>query len=448
MVEQPSLQQAQLEVATLGPCRFRSPLKRSSQPGVGREPVSSSFVPDDMRVLYEPRFQLGQSPPELCFERAGARQEIFFDPTKTRAAVVTCGGLCPGINNVIRTLVMELDHNYGVQDVLGIRFGYDGLQTDQGRPPLKLTHDVVEDIHHRGGTILGTSRGHREPRTTVDFLVEEQIDILFCIGGDGTQRGAHQIAAEVARRRLPIAIVGIPKTIDNDIKYCYRTFGFYTAVAEAEKVIDCAHIEAKGVLNGVGLVKLMGREAGFIAAAATVASGEANFTLIPEEPFALEGRQGFLPALRRRLVAREHAVVVVAEGAGQDLLSAASDQCDASGDRRLGDIGLLLKQKIIDYFAKESVPVSVKYFDPSYYIRSVAANAADSLLCEQLARKAVHAGMAGKTDLLIGLWHNHLIHVPLAVSTGMKKRLSTAGELWTSVLSLTGQEKWKETPGE
>ena len=442
MVEQPSLQQAQLEVATLGPCRFRSPLKRSSQPGV----VLSSFVPDDMRVLYEPRFQLGQSPPDLCFERAGARQEIFFDPAKTRAAMVTCGGLCPGINNVIRTLVMELDHNYGVQDVLGIRFGYEGLQTDQGRPPLKLTHDVVEDIHHRGGTILGTSRGHREPRATVDFLVKEQIDILFCIGGDGTQRGAHQISAEVARRRLPIAIVGIPKTIDNDIKYCYRTFGFYTAVAEAEKVIDCAHIEAKGVLNGVGLVKLMGREAGFIAAAATVASGEANFTLIPEEPFALEGRQGFLPALRRRLAAREHAVVVVAEGAGQDLLSAASDQCDASGDRRLGDIGLFLKQKIIDYFAKESVPVSVKYFDPSYYIRSVAANAADSLLCEQLARKAVHAGMAGKTDLLIGLWHNHLIHVPLAVSTGMKKRLSTEGELWTSVLSLTGQEKWKETP--
>ncbi|MCH7750711.1 MAG: ATP-dependent 6-phosphofructokinase [Planctomycetes bacterium] len=442
------MQQAQLEVATLGPCRFRSPLKRSSQPGVGREPVSSSFVPDDMRVLYEPRFQLGESTPDLCFERAGARQEIFFDPEKTRAAVVTCGGLCPGINNVIRTLVMELDHNYGVQDVLGIRFGYDGLQTDQGRPPLKLTHDVVEDIHHRGGTILGTSRGHREPQATVDFLVKEQIDILFCIGGDGTQRGAHQIAAEVARRRLPIAIVGIPKTIDNDIKYCYRTFGFYTAVAEAEKVIDCAHIEAKGVLNGVGLVKLMGREAGFIAAAATVASGEANFTLIPEEPFALEGRQGFLPALRRRLAAREHAVVVVAEGAGQDLLSAASDQCDASGDRRLGDIGLFLKQQIVDYFAKVSIPVGVKYFDPSYYIRSVAANAADSLLCEQLARKAVHAGMAGKTDLLIGLWHNHLIHVPLAVSTGMKKRLSTEGELWTSVLSLTGQEKWYEASEE
>ncbi len=444
MVEQPQLQQAQLEVASLGPCRFRSPLKRSAQPGVGL----SSFVPDDMRVLYEPRFRLGQSTPDLCFERAGARQDIFFDPARTGAAVVTCGGLCPGINNVIRTLVMELDHNYGVKDVLGIRFGYAGLQEDEGRPPLHLTHEVVEDIHHRGGTILGSSRGRQDPQRTVDFLENREIDILFCIGGDGTQRGAHGIAEEIKRRQLPIAIVGIPKTIDNDIKFCYRTFGFYTAVAEAEKVIDCAHVEAKGVFNGVGLVKLMGREAGFIAAAATVASGEANFTLIPEKPFDLEGRQGFLPALKRRLEAREHAVVVVAEGAGQDLLAEASDQTDASGNRRLGDIGPFLKQQIGEYLAKENIPVSVKYFDPSYYIRSVAANAADSLLCEQLGRKAVHAGMAGKTDLLIGLWHNHLIHVPLAVSTGMKKRLSTSGELWTSVLSLTGQEKWNEPPEE
>lgn len=440
MVELSRLQQSELEISTLGPCRIKSPLKRSAQPGEGM----SSFVPDDMRVLYEPRFRLGQPATDLCFERAGARQDLFFEPQKTRAAVVTCGGLCPGINNVIRSLVMELDHNYGVRDVLGIRYGFAGLQMHGGRPPLKLTHELVESIHHRGGTILGSSRGHQDPQQTVDFLKQEDIDILFCIGGDGTQRGAHAIAEELKRRQLPVAVVGIPKTIDNDIKFCYRTFGFYTAVAEAEKVIDCAHVEAKGVLNGVGLVKLMGREAGFIAAAATVASGEANFALIPEKQFELEGPQGFLPALQRRLAAREHAVVVVAEGAGQDLLKQAGEQTDASGNRRLGDIGLFLKHEIIDYFANENAPVSVKYFNPSYYIRSVAANAADSLLCEQLARKAVHAGMAGKTNLLIGLWHNHLIHVPLAVSTGMKKRLSTSGELWTSVLSLTGQERWKK----
>ncbi len=442
MVERPTLRPEQLEVSTLGPCQHASPLARSLQTGEG----VGTFVPDDMRVLYEPRFRLGEAINPLAFERSGAREKIFFDPTKTRAAVVTCGGLCPGINNILRSLVFELTHNYGVTDILGIRYGYQGLNPDEGRPPIPLTPTQVEGIHHQGGTILGSSRGHQDPKTTVDFLVAQKIDMLFCIGGDGTQRGAHQIATEITRRKLPIAIVGIPKTIDNDIKFCFRTFGFYTAIAEAEKVIDCAHVEAKGVLNGIGLVKLMGRQAGFIAAAATLASGEANFALIPEVPFELDGPNGFLPALQRRLAAREHAVVVVAEGAGQDLLAKQPDTCDASGNPRLGDIGLFLKQKINEHFAAEQMPAKVKYFDPSYHIRSVPANAADSLLCEQLARRAVHAALAGKTDLLIGLWHNHLVHVPLAISTGMKKRLSPESELWTSVLSLTGQEKWKQAP--
>ncbi|MCA9232021.1 MAG: ATP-dependent 6-phosphofructokinase [Planctomycetales bacterium] len=443
MTEQNSWLPEQLEVSTLGECRVDSPLTRARFPGTGR----GSFVPDDMRVLYEPFFRLGEEINQLSFQRAGAREKIFFEPAKTKAAIVTCGGLCPGINNVIRTLVLELNFNYGVREVAGIRFGYQGFHPQAGLPPIELTPDHVESIHHLGGTILGSSRGHQEPGLVVDSLVNQQIDILFCIGGDGTQRGAHRIAAEIRRRQLPIAVVGIPKTIDNDIKFCFRTFGFFSAVSEAEKVIDCAHVEAKGVRGGVGLVKLMGREAGFIAAAATLASGEANFAMIPEVPFELTGPQGFLPSLRRRLEARQHAVVVVAEGAGQELLPNLADQYDASGNRQLGDIGLFLKQQITDYMRGENVPVSVKYFDPSYHIRSVPANAADSLFCERLGRKAVHAAMAGKTDILIGLWHGQLIHVPLAVSTGEKKQLSPDGELWTSVLALTGQEKWKLANG-
>ncbi len=439
MVEIPTLRPEQLEVSTLGPCQFKSPLKRSKRTGEG----VGTYVPDDMRVLYELRHREGEPIHPVSFERAGAREDLFFDPNKTRAAIVTCGGLCPGINNVIRSLVLELTHNYGVAEVLGIRYGYQGLNPAAGRSPIQLTPATVDGIHHQGGTILGSSRGHQEPATTVEFLADNKIDILFCIGGDGTQRGAHKMADEIARRQLPISIIGIPKTIDNDIKFCFRTFGFFSAVAEAEKVIDCAHVEANGVLNGIGLVKLMGRQAGFIAAAATLASGEANFTLIPEVPFELDGEHGFLAALERRLKAREHAVVVVAEGAGQHLLAAGPDEHDASGNRKLGDIGPFLKQKIVDYFTAKNMPAKVKYMDPSYHIRSVAANAADSLLCEQLARHAVHAGMAGKTDILIGLWHNHLVHVPLEVSTGEKKQLSPEGELWTAVLALTGQEKWR-----
>jgi 6-phosphofructokinase 1 len=436
MSEIDGLSQSQLEVATLGPRCVRSPLRLSTTPG----DMVGDFLPDDMRLLVEPRFRAGEPPCPLSLEVAGARQEIYFDPAQMKAAIVTCGGLCPGINNVIRTAVFELMHNYGVPEVLGIRFGYQGLNPQQGRPPLHLTPELVEGIHHLGGTILGTSRGPQEPATTVDYLESEGVKLLLCIGGDGTQRGAHAIAQEVDRRGAKIAIVGIPKTIDNDVKFCFSTFGFFTAVSEAEQVIDRAHVEAKSAINGVGLVKLMGREAGFIAASATLASGEANFCFIPEFPLELDGEDGFLPRLKRRLTAREHAVVVVAEGAGQHLLDRANAS-DASGNRKLADIGVYLKGEIERYLEHEGMPVSVKYFDPSYYIRSLPASAVDSLLCERFARAAVHAGMAGKTDLLVGLWHNQLVHVPLAVSAGAIKRLDPESELWMSVLSLTGQEK-------
>jgi 6-phosphofructokinase 1 len=427
-----------LRVKTLGERRRRSPLPMSTVPGDG----VGDFVPDDMRVLYDTRFREGRPPGDLAFELAGPRELIFFDPPKTRAAIVTCGGLCPGLNNVIRTLYFGLTANYGVGEVLGIRFGYQGLNPQEGQPPIRLTSTLVQNIHHLGGTLLGTSRGGQEAATMVDFLVARKIDILFCVGGDGTQRGAHEIAAELARRKLPISIVGIPKTIDNDIKHCSRTFGFATAVSEADTCIDRAHTEAIGVLNGVGLVKLMGREAGYIAAAATIANGHVNFTLVPEVPFKLEGEGGLLSKLERRLAARQHAVIVAAEGAGQDLLPDHKEGSDASGNRLLGDIGRYLKQRIVEHFAARRLPVDVKYFDPSYHIRSCPAGAGDSVLCEQLAQHAVHAAMAGKTGLLIGLWHDEFVHVPLAASVGQKKRLSPEDELWTTVLAITGQEKW------
>lgn len=425
-------------VQTLGQRAYRSPLPLSTIAGDG----IGDFVADDTRVLYHIRYRAGEAIDETSFERAGPRESIYFDPGKSRAAIVTCGGLCPGINNVIRTLYFELTGNYGVREVLGIRYGYQGLNPREASPPIELTSALVENIHHQGGTILGTSRGSHPIDAMVDYLQQSRIDMLFCIGGDGTQRGAHAMAVEVARRKLPIAIVGVPKTIDNDIKHCWRTFGFVTAVGEADVVVDRAHTEAKGVRNGVGLVKLMGREAGFIAAAATVASGHVNFTLVPEVPFALDGDRGLLAKLERRLAARGHAVIVVAEGAGQDLLPDRKEGYDASGNRKLGDIGIFLKQAITDHFKARKLPVEVKYFDPSYHIRSCPASTADELFCEQLARNAAHAALAGKTDLLIGTWHNEFVHVPLDASFGHKQQLLPEDELWTMVLAITGQEKW------
>lgn len=428
------LSQADLDISNLGERTLDSPLLSDG--------VYTRFMPDDRRVLYQIDYRQGDDVTELGFEKAGAREKIYFDPAKSKAAICTCGGLCPGLNNVVRNLYYQLSSGYGVPTVLGIRYGFRGLNPGEGLEPLPLSTDIVEPIHHQGGTLLGTSRGPQDPRVTVDYLETEGINLLFCVGGDGTQKGAHAIATEIKRRGLKIAVVGIPKTIDNDIKFCYRTFGFLTAVAEAEKVIDCAHVEAKSVPNGVGIVKLMGREAGFIAAAATIASGEVNFTLVPEVPLVIDGDDGLLKKLEQRLAHRNHAVIVVAEGAGQDMWTDDELGFDASGNRKLGDIGPLLKKKISEYFAARDNPVRVKYLDPSYSIRSAPAGAADSLLCEQLSRYAAHAAMAGKTDMFVGSWQNHSVHVPLAVSTGQIKRMDPKSELWAAVLSITGQQKW------
>lgn len=272
-----------------------------------------------------------------------------------------------------------------------------------------------------------------------DYLKRERINLLFCVGGEGTQLGALELYKECAQRKLPIAIVGIPKTIDNDLPFVSETFGFQTAIQASSIILEGAHCEARSALNGIGLVKLMGRYAGFIACGATLASQQVNFCLIPEVPFALEGPNGFYEALRKRLLTREHAVIVVAEGAGQDLLAAEGESRDGSGHLHLKDVGVFLKEKISAHFKNIELPVEVKYFDPSYILRSVPANCADSVLSDQMARHAVHAGMAGKSGLLIGHTNNVFIHVPLALAGQHQKRVWPHGELWRNVLSSTGQ---------
>lgn len=427
-----------LVVSQLGEPRFSSPLALSTCHGDGL----GDYVQETTRVRYELEFHDGVEASSLGFEKAGPRERLFFDPPRTRAAIVTCGGLCPGLNNVIRSLVLELLHNYRIRDVLGIRFGYQGLNPRHGLPPLPLTLEAINGIHRQGGTLLGSSRGPEEPAEMVDFLQQQQIDILFCLGGDGTLRGAHALAQEISLRGAPIAVIGVPKTIDNDVPFVTRSFGFATALDVASQVLDAAHNESKGAPNGIGLVKLMGREAGFIAAGATLASQEVNFTLIPEVPFPLEGPDGFLEALERRVVARRHAVVVVAEGTGQHLLERDPANCDASGNVKLADIGLYLKRRIGEHFAAAQIPVNVKYFDPSYLIRGVAANSDDALFCDALARNAAHAAMAGRHDMLLGQWHGAFTHVPIPLVAGRRHRISPESELWTRVLLCTGQPRW------
>jgi 6-phosphofructokinase 1 len=400
----------------------------------------ANYTADGERVRYRIVENTGNDLPDLKFERAGARQRLFFEPKRTRAAIVTCGGLCPGLNNVIRSAFLELHYRYGVSEVLGIRYGFAGLNPAVAEPPLRLTPERVDHIHEHGGTVLGTSRGPQPVAAMVDYLADAGIDILLCVGGDGTLKGAQAIGDAATARSLPISVVGIPKTIDNDVMYVSRTFGVLTAVERARHILECAHMEARSAFNGVGLVKVMGRRAGFVACGATVASQEVNFTLIPEVPFALDGENGFLVHLRRRLESRRHAVVVVAEGAGQDLLPSAGER-DRSGNLLLQDVGVMLKQRIVRYAQDEGFPIDVKYFDPSYYVRSVAANSDDAIFCDQLARNAVHAAMAGKTAMVVSFWNGAFMHVPIEMATSGSKEVDLEGPLWAAVLAATGQPK-------
>jgi 6-phosphofructokinase 1 len=432
------LTQEDLHISTLGLNEKPSPLKLSS----ASADALGDFVPGAPRI----RFQIDTSPEaphqDLLFERAGPRERIYFDPFYSTAAIVTCGGLCPGLNNVIRSIFLELTHNYRVRNVLGIRNGYLGLNPAAGLAPITLTDTYVSEIHKLGGTVLGSSRGPQDPAVVVDTLHRLGINMLFCVGGDGTQRGAHEIHKEISRRGLKIAVVGIPKTIDNDILYVFRTFGFATALEIAQDALTCAHVEAKGAINGIGLVKLMGRDAGFIAAGATLASQEVNFCLVPEIDVPLDGPNGFLPALKQRIVEKQHAVIAVAEGAGQHFFTEQNGSCDASGNRQYQDIGIYLRDKISAYFKQENIPISLKYIDPSYLIRSVHANTADRLLSDQMARYAVHSAMAGNTDVMIGMWNNVFVHVPICTAIREKKRMELTGEWWTQVLLTTGQPRW------
>ena len=429
-----------LTVKTLGQCNYDSPLNLSESTGDGLP----DYTPEGTRVLYHMDITPGMEVDSgLTFEKAGPRARLFFDPKKVYAAIVTCGGLCPGLNNVIQSIFLELYHRYGVRKVLGARYGYSGFDPEVGLEPYEMSPAFIDGIQNQGGSILGSSRGAVPPRVIVETLERWKIDILFVIGGDGTLKGAHEIAREALRRNKSIAVVAIPKTIDNDILYVYKTFGFDTAMGEATKVLHCAHDEARGAPNGIGLVKVMGRDSGFIASFATLASMVVNFTLIPEIPFKLEGEGGFLSMLEKRLRTRGHAVVVVAEGAGLEHITEGEIEYDESGNimysQMAKDIGIFLRDRIKDYFKARKITANVKYIDPSYIIRSVPADPNDSLFCSDLGRAAVHAAMAGKTDMVVGLWHNLLTHVPLAVAILGKKKVAPDSKLWLAVTEATGQ---------
>jgi len=421
-----------LNIYSLGESSIDSPLEISKE----------LFLSDDDKITVDARtkfvsdFREKQTLPP-AFELAGPRQKIFFDPAKITCAIVTCGGICPGLNDVIRTITLTLLWDYKVKKVLGFRYGYEGLSSKRRTEPIELTPENVDGIQHEGGTILGSSRGPQELADMVTTLEEFGVNVLFVIGGDGTFTGAHKLAGEITKQKKQISVIGIPKTIDNDI-YCSEvTFGLSTAVEEARKAIYAAHEEAKAAWNGIGIVKLMGRESGFIAAGAVLANSDVNYCLVPEVPFKLEGEKGLLESLKNRLARKRHAVIVVAEGAGQDLIPAKTTEKDKSGNSINKDIGLFLKNEIKQYFKDKDFPATVKYIDPSYTIRSCRANAQDSIYCVMFGQYAVHAAMAGKTDMFVGYWNHNFTHVPLEIAVKKRKKIDPKSMSWLMIKSMT-----------
>lgn len=424
------------EIDTLGSSSVSSPI------------LDRKYVADSEQVLFgddKSHFiqLVKEGRPLPAFEKAGPREKIYHDPAWTRAAIVTCGGLCPGLNDVIKSIVETLHFAYGVHHIFGIRYGYAGLIPEYQYEPMELNPDVVDKIHEDGGTVLGSSRGPQDVGRMCDTLERLNVNMLFCIGGDGTLRGAGAIAKEVKKRNQKVSVIGIPKTIDNDLSFIGRSFGFETSVYSTSSTLTSAHMEARGALNGIGLVKLMGRDSGFIAAYASLANSVVNFCLIPEQPFCLGGETGLLRALERRFESgKDHAVIVVAEGAGQELFKEVPEQLDASGNVLKNDIGPFLKAKINAHFEAKGISSTVKYFDPSYAIRSVPAFGTDAILCYGLAENAVHAAMAGKNDMVVGHNGRHFMHVPIALATSERQKVDVEGALWNSVLCATRQNDY------
>jgi 6-phosphofructokinase 1 len=426
-------------IKTLGPAKIASPLKLSRTFGDN----IANYVNDSDRLIYDIDITPGVErtiEERGVVEKAGPRDFIYFDPSKVSAGIVTCGGLCPGLNDVIRAIVMTLWYRYGVRRIHGFKFGFRGLLPRYNLPVLELTPDIVTDIHKHGGTILGSSRGGGEQTgEIVDSIERLNLSILFVIGGDGSQKGALKIAEEVERRNLKTAVVGIPKTIDNDLCYVQRSFGFETAMAKAVEAVTGAHVEAHDAVNGVAIVKLMGRDSGFIAAYTALATNDVNYVLVPEIPFDLDGEKGLLAEIKKRLASRNHAVVVTAEGAGQELLPKAPGESDASGNKKLGDIGVYLRDTIARHFKQAGIEINLKYIDPSYIIRSTASNPADSVYCTRLGASAVHAAMAGKTQMIVSLLNDQFVHVPTKLAVAHRNKIDPESALWRDVVEATGQ---------
>jgi 6-phosphofructokinase 1 len=408
---------------------------------VNRDVLQGGFI-GEKAFIKSNSFFIKHDEKEVGFQIGGPRLHIAFNPSEVNVAIVTCGGLCPGLNVVIRELVMSLWYNYGVRKIFGIKYGYEGFQ--ESNEWIELSPSVVREIHYQGGTILGTSRGGFNGEKITETLQNKNINMVFAIGGDGTHRGINDLYKIFQKKKLKIAIAGIPKTIDNDIPLIDRSFGFESAVEQAVKVISSANTEAKSMKRGIGLVKLFGRECGFIALQASLASRDVNICLIPESSFYLYGKKGLLKFIFDRLELKNHCLIVVAEGAGLSIKEKPLNNTgalDKSGNIVLPDVGTVLKNEILQYAKENSIEISMKYIDPTYIIRSCSSNSFDTNYCSKLAQNAVHSVFSGFTNFTSGFIDNKPVIIPVDYLLTLGKRaIDIESDMdYLSLLASTGQ---------
>ena len=374
--------------------------------------------------------------------RAGPRDTIYFDPSAITAGIVTVGGLCPGVNHILQALVVALTA-YGVRDIRGIRYGLRGFfETDY--PPVPLSVESVDQIHLNGGTVLGTSRGGSNVPRIVDAIQLMKLDQVYLVGGNGGNAAADAIHRECKARGYPCAVVGLPKSIDNDILLIDSCFGFSTATNEAQRAIMAASVEARSAHNGIGLVKLMGRSSGFLAAQASVGAGVVDVCLLPEVTFDLQQVLSYVFDVLKR---RGHAVIVVAEGAAQDTMRAelqasgleVPDERDPSGNPLLLDVGKWLRDKLKAAAHERQTQIDLKYLSPAYMIRSVVADSGDAVYCRMLGHSAVHGAMAGFSGITAGVCSKHYVLLPSHEVVRTTRRLDPRGRLYRMMRAALGQ---------
>ena len=399
--------------------------KKIKNPLKNNDAFKDSYFVEEDTLIKTNIIKTTDSDEENYFVRAGPRKEIAWDPIHTKVAIVTCGGLCPGLNTVIRELYITLHHKYGVKFVYGVKNGYKGFYSDN---LVRLDDDIIRDIHHKGGSILGTSRGGTDVKKIVDSIAHRGISHLYAIGGNGTQKGLFEINKEIKKRGLCVSVVGIPKTIDNDLCIIDKSFGFDTSVQEAQRAIQAAKVEIEAFNNAVGIVKVMGRNSGFIAMYSSLASKDVDCCLIPEIPFDIEYDHGVLHYIKECLHKKDKILIVVSEGAGQHYIN-------DPVNKNLNDFGIWLCEVV-----RSNVPnVCIKYIDPTYTIRAITPNASDSIYCTILAQSAVHGAFCGYTNFIVGPVNGKHAYIPLQMAIHETNTVSEDDRMWFRLISANGQ---------